>query len=529
MRSSRTLWIAGAGAAALAALIGAGGPAKAAGTLVWGDQLPAALDPHTVYDVPMQFVLLNAYDALYQYIGNPPIIEPRLALRHTVTPDGITWDYKLRPGVKFHDGSELTADDVIYSFKRLLALNKGPAAAFKPVLKPENVTAPDKYSVRFVLNEPYAPFHAAVPLVAIVNPRAIAPHVKGDDWGSEWLSSNGAGSGAYRIEPANYRRNESLDMVRFNDHFLGWGHNPNPVDSIKSRPTLETSTRILALLKGDIHATDSYLPTDQVERVQKSKGVRVAQDESMRVFIIRINNAKPPFDNVHARRCLSHAFNYDGFIGDILKNYAERNAGPIPKNLWGAPADLKGYDFDLAKAKAECDKARAAGAPMDREIEIHTQSQYDQTIQAAQLFQSDLKRIGLNVKIVPSLWPTLTASTVKKESTPDMWIHWVSTYFVDPENWIGQMYDSQFHGTWKASAWYKNDQVDKLLRTARGEPDQAKRKTLYEAASRIVVDEAADIWVYNTVQLRGLSDKVKGYAFSPVGSGGEIRTVSLSN
>ena len=108
-------------------------------------------------------------------------------------------------------------------------------------------------------------------------------------------------------------------------------------------------------------------------------------------------------------------------------------------------------------------------------------------------------------------------------------MHWVSTYFADPENWIGQMYDSQFHGTWKASSWYRNDKVDAMLREARASTDRNRRRELYEAASRIVVDEAADIWIYNTVQLRGLSNRVQNYQFSPVGSGGELRGVSLGN
>lgn len=206
-----------------------------------------------------------------------------------------------------------------------------------------------------------------------------------------------------------------------------------------------------------------------------------------------------------------------------------RNGGPIPKNLWGAPADLGGYDFDLEKARAECARAKAQGAPVDREIEVHIQAQLAQTTQAAELFQSDLRRIGVNLKIVPNTWPTLTSSTAKVETTPDMWVHWVSTYFADPENWIGQMYDSQFHGTWKASSWYTNEKVDAMLREARATNDHNRRKELYEAASRIVVDEAADIWIYNTVQLRGLSNRVQNYQFSPVGSGGELRRVSLSN
>jgi peptide/nickel transport system substrate-binding protein len=131
------------------------------------------------------------------------------------------------------------------------------------------------------------------------------------------------------------------------------------------------------------------------------------------------------------------------------------------------------------------------------------------------------------MKIVPVPWANLASRMQTPANTPDMWIHWVSTYFVDPENWIGQMYDSQFHGSWKASSWYTNSKVDNLLRTAREELDQERRKALYEEASRIVVNEAADIWIYNTVQLRGLSDRVAGYKFSPVSSGGEIRWMSV--
>ncbi|WP_439577021.1 ABC transporter substrate-binding protein [Elioraea sp.] len=507
-------------------------PAEAqrrANEIVWGDQLPGGLDPHVIADVPMQFIQLNVYDELYRYQGNPPDLVPWLATGHTVSADGLTWTFTLRPGTIFHDGTELTAEDVVYSFQRVLALRRGPSAAFLPILDPSGITAPDRQTVRFQLKSPYAPFLAAIPLVAILNSKLVKANERNNDWGTAWLASNAAGSGAYRLDPATYRPQELADLPRNAEHFMGWSHNPRPIELIRSRPILETTTRVNALLRGDIDATDSYLPTDMVERVARARGVRVARDESMRVMVIRMNNQRAPFDNANFRRCLSHAFNYQGFISGILKDYAVRNGGPIPKNLWGAPADVEGYPFDLEKARAACDQARAEGAPVNREIEIHIQSQLAQTTQAAELFQSDLRRIGITMKIVPSTWPTLTTSTGRAETTPDMWVHWVSTYFVDPENWIGQMYDSQFHGTWKASSWYKNDEVDRMLREARAITDQSRRKQLYEQASRIVVADAADIWIYNTVQLRGLSNRVQGYQFSPVGSGGELRGVSLSN
>jgi peptide/nickel transport system substrate-binding protein len=517
------------GAAALAALIALAPQAIAAapGVLVSGDNLPANVDPHQVFDVPMQLYSLNVYDNLYRYQGNPPKLEPWLAQSHIVSPDGLTWEFKLRSGAKFHDGSEITAEDVVYSFKRVLAIGKAPSGAFKPVLKPDNITAVDKSTVKFVLDRAYAPFLAAIPIVAIVNPKLTKANEKNNDWGAAWLASNEAGSGAYIFDPATYRPLERADLKRNDGHFLGWADNPKAPKEIQILPTRETSTRVLALLKGSVDLTDSYLPTDQVERIEKSKGVHIEKNTSMRIFILRMNNKKPPFDNVNARKCFAHAFNYDGFIKDILKGYAERNPAPLPNNLWGYPKGIAGYNYDLKQAKAFCDKAKAEGAPIDRAIQIHIQSQLEQTNQAAQLFQSDLAQIGVNLKIISDTWANLTSNTSKPESTPDLWIHWVSTYFVDPENWVGQMYDSQFHGTWKASAWYKNDKVDELLRKARVTVAQAERQPLYEEATRLIVADSPDIWVYNTVEIRGVTDRVKGFRFSPVGSGGEMRWVQL--
>ena len=182
-----------------------------------GQNLPANLDPHQILDVGATGYALNGYDNLYRYEDNPPKMQPWLAESHTVSPNGLIWDLKLRPGVKFHDGSELTADDVVYSFRRLLAIGKAPSAPFLPILKPDSVTAPDRYSVRFQLDKTYGPFFATIPMVFIVNPRAVKPHEKDGDWGAGWLASNEAGSGAYRLVPSTYVPLEHVDMEKYND------------------------------------------------------------------------------------------------------------------------------------------------------------------------------------------------------------------------------------------------------------------------------------------------------------------------
>ncbi len=145
----------------------------------------------------------------------------------------------------------------------------------KDTAKIESVTALDKHTVRFALERPYAPFLSIIPVATVVNWRVIEPHVVGNDWGNAWLSSNGAGSGAYIPDPASYIPAKALDLKRNPKHFMGWSHNAKPIDLIRVRPVAETTTRVLALMKGEIDAGDSYLPTDQVERLSKVKDVVV--------------------------------------------------------------------------------------------------------------------------------------------------------------------------------------------------------------------------------------------------------------
>jgi len=526
MRITRRKFAALTGAAVLAPPLLA--RAESANIFVPGYNLPLNLDPHQVLDVSMTDYFLNTYDNLYRYEDNPAKMRPWLALSYTASPDGLTWDFKLRQGVKFHDGSELTAADVVYSFQRLLGLNKAPSSPFQTVLKPDSVTAPEPYLVRFKLAQPFGPFFSTVPMVVVVNPRVVKAHEKNADLAATWLASNEAGSGAYRLIPASYVPLEHAEMEQYADHFMGWKDNPRPIAKIDWRPAQVTSTRVLALLNGSLDMTDSNLPVDQVERIQKAPNAHIAKNPTMRLFLIRMNNTKPPFDNINARKCFAHAFNYNGFINEIVKGYATRNTSPLPNNIWGYPKDEKGYDYDLTKAKQYFDKAVAESAPIKRPIQLHVQQPLEQTVQAGQLFQSDLATVGVNLKLVSDTFANLTTVSSKPETTPDMWIHWVSTYYVDPDNWIGQMYDSRFHGTWKASCWYTNPKVDTLLRKARSLIEQEDRAPIYEQAARMIVADSPDIWIYNQIEVVGIANRVKGFRHCPVGSGGEVRWMHLS-
>lgn len=506
-------------AAFLAAALGA--EARAESTFIFANTSEyKTVDPNVLFGIAWVAVPLNLYDGLMRWEDNPPKLEHWLAESHTVSPGGLVYTFKLRHGIKFHDGSELTSADVVYSIERVLALKQGPAALFAALIAPGSTKAPDPYTVEFNLTKPSATFISRVHEISVVNSKLVKSKEVDGDWGNKWLSTNDAGSGSFILE--RYDPAVGFSATRFKDHFKGWG--PKHLDRIQFRTVREQTTRVLGLIKGDFQGTDGYLPQEQLDQLKQSGKVQIIEQPSMRVAVIEINNQRAPFNDPAVRKAISYAFDYDSLINHVLRGTVIRNTGPIPANMWGYPAEEPGYKFDLARAKTELEKAKNK---VDRAVTINSMVGYNQTDSMAQILQNGLKQIGVEAKVAPETFATLSGKCKDPATAPDMWIHWVSTYYPDPHNWIGEMYDSSTQGAWISCSWYKNPEVDKLLRSAVTATDQADRTKLYEQASRDVMEDAASIWIYNTKWYGPYGQKVHGIRYCPVGDGQELRWVYI--
>src|SRR2546426_1156761 len=436
-------------------------PATAQTRFVFANESPYdTMDPHAAFDVGRVAVRLNLYDGLYRWLDNPPKLEPWLAESHTVSPDGLTYTFKLRRDAKFHDGAEITAEDVRYSADRILALKRGAA----------------------------------------------------------WLHSNEAGPGSYTL--TRYDPAVGFIAKRFAGHFMPWGQ--KYIDEIEFRTIKEDNTRVLGMIKGDYQGTGGYLPNDQVKRLREAPNVKIVEQESMRIMMFQINNQRPPLNDVHVRRAISYAFDYDGFNKDILGGSVERNPVPIPNNLWGVPRDVKGYSYNIDRAKQELAQA---SVKVDRPLTVGYLQGFSQTEQAATVMANGLRKAGLDTKLTSELWPAMVERMKKPETSPDLVVYWISTYYADPNNWIGEMFHSGQWGTFKASSFYKNPKVDELLDAALKSTDRKIREKAYQDAARIVVDEAAGVWVYNTKYFGPWAKNLEGIRFSPIGNGQEIRWI----
>ncbi len=480
------------------------------------------VDPHAAFDVGRVAVRLNLYDGLMRWQGNPAELVPWVAESYDISDDGLEYTFHLRQGVLFHDGTEVTADDVVYSLERILALGRGAASLLGSMVEPGSAEAVDDYTVRFTLEEPSAIFLSVVPEIHIVNSELVKANADDGQWGEEWLSTNDAGSGAYQLtqfDPAI-----GFAAQRFPDHFMGWGD--KWIDEIEFRGVADTNTRVLGLIRGDYQGMGGYLQSDQIARILDSGQGKILEEESMRIMLFQINTTREPLNDVHVRRALNYVFDYEGFNEDILEGMVERNPTPLPNTMWGVPEDVEGYEYDLEKAQAELDKA---AVEIDRPIEIAYLVGFEQTEQAATVMQTGLRRLGLDANVVGIPWPVIVDRFGEPETTPDVSVYWISTYYADPHNWVGEMYHSGNRGTFKNASHYANPEVDELFDKALRATEQDERAQYYKEATRIIVEDAPGVWIYNTMWFGPFASNVEGIAFSPIGNGQEMRTVYFSD
>ena len=226
---------------------------------------------------------------------------------------------------------------------------------------------------------------------------------------------------------------------------------------------------------------------------------------------------------MNLRKALCYAFDYDGFINNILSGSVTRNAGIIPSNLWGAPKDLKGYSYDLAKAKEHLAMVKA---PM-RQLEIGVLAGFDQSEAAAQLLQAGAAKIGIDIRLATEPWPVISGKFGDADKTHDLVPLWRSAYFADPHNWTGYMFNSRNIGAGNSS-FYKNARFDELTDKALVLTKQEERQPLYEEASRILVEDAAGLFIYNTRWFGPFTKNVHDVRFCPIGDAQDIRWMSMT-
>src|SRR6516162_5823102 len=269
---------------------------------------PGEIDPAKSIDYIGSVLAFNVYDALVVPGQNGTPVAPQLATAWKV--DGNDYTFTLRPDVKFHSGNVMTADDVVFSFKRLMALGKGNSPLFAD--RVASVAAVDPHTVKFTLSGTYAPFLGALVRLPIVDSKTVIAHKAdgkfGDmgDYGEAYLSAHDAGSGAYTL--VNHVPESETNLAKFDGYFLGAPASaPNKV---RIRYGLQPATVRELVASGQQDMTSQWLPPEVMRALAERGDTHLLSDRGSNILFLHLNTKKPPLDDLNCRLALTYAFDY---------------------------------------------------------------------------------------------------------------------------------------------------------------------------------------------------------------------------
>jgi peptide/nickel transport system substrate-binding protein len=470
---------------------------------------PKSLDPAADTAVNDFRILVNMYDGLVRYRDGTLQVEPDLATSWTISDDGKVYTFKLRKGVKFHDGTPFNAEAVKYNFDRMLDKNHpehdtGPfplAFFFSSIDKVEVV---DDLTVKFTLKQPYAPFlsNLAYPTGLIVSPTAVKKY--GKDFGRHPV-----GTGPFKFE--EWDSNAKVVVSRNDDY---WGGAPK-LDAVVFRPITDANTRVAELMAGGIDLMVE-VPPDSLKNLSGDANYKVYQQAGPHLWFLILNMKEGPFKDKRVRQAVNYAINKKALVDNVLQGTAEIAAGPTPPAFgWAYDKKLKPYPYDVAKAKKLIKEAGAEGKEVTFYVTEGGSGMLDPIPMGAAI-QADLAKVGLKVKIETYEWNTFLGKVNPGlEGKADMAeMAWMTN---DPDTlpYLALRTDAWPDKGGFNSGYYSNPKVDELLERARTSTDQAERAKLYRQMQEIVHDDAPWAFIANWKQNAVSSAAVKGFKLQP--------------
>ncbi len=481
----------------------------AAGTLVVGLVAePVNLDPPQVTDLNSLRVSRRIVETLVTFPDESTQIVPGLADSWAISRDGLTYTFKLRKGIKFHDGTPLNAEAVKFSIERQInpehpfnKLGKYPFANYF-FGNVKAVEALDEGTVQFILKEPRASFLAILTAGAasIVSPTAVRK------WGADY-ALNPVGTGPFRY--VSWERGQRVVLGRNTDY---WKH-PVKIERVIYRPIVEDQARLTELLTGTLDLIVG-VPPDFVGTLEGNPRVAVLKQVGAHVWYLGINNQKKPFDDPRVRQALNYAVDKEAIVRDVLKGTGAVSKGPVLPDTWAADAAMKAYPYDPARAK----KLLAdAGYPNGFSTTLwvpESGSGMQSPVAMSTVIQSNLRAVGVNVTLQTMEWGAFLTKLRSKEQELFA-LSWMAGT-EDPDLVLYPLlHGSQWTPNGPNRALYKNPRFDDLLTQGRQVTDQAKRAEIYREAQRILVEDAPWIFIDHEIQIAAFSRRVQGFKLHP--------------
>ena len=462
-----------------------------------GDSL--TLDPALIEDGESMKVCEMIYDTLVQYKEDTTEIEPALATEWEISTDGLHWRFHLRENVKFHDGTPLTANAVVFSLTRPQAVYRNFHAEFI-----NRITAEGTLTIVIELKTAFAPFLQALTgsNFFIVSPTSVEKF-------GENFSKNPVGTGPFKF--VQWDPNDQIVLVA---NPLHWAGSP-AIDQLIFRSIPDNTERLMELRRDALHIMEFPDPND-LPLIQAAPHLELLTQVGLNVGYLAMNMDKPPFDNRLVRLAINHAINKPELIQRFYQGTGVPAKGPIPPTLWSYNETIDDYQYDPKLAKQ---LLIDAGYPNGFETTLWTlpipRPYIPDGMAMTEAIAADLQNIGIHTTIVTNEWGAYIDRTANGEHDITM-SGWIAG--ADPDNFLYYLLSKDYAEKPAFNiAFYRSDAIQNVLVRARTTTDHQQRIQLYREAQAIFHEDAPWVPLAHAQRLLVINTKVQNLKLAPIG------------
>ena len=408
--------------------------------------------------------------------------------------DDRTMQFKLRKGIKFHNGDDFTAEDVKFSFERMM---NSPRIAF--VLPPiERIDVVDDYTVNIVTKTPFGPLlaHLSHPALGMVSKKLLTEN-------PEALKEKPIGTGSYKFKEWIY--GDKLVLEKNEDFY---DKNERGLKYIIFKNVVEASNRAIGLETGEIDIATPISSVDE-ENIKNNPKLQLLTKPSISYTYIGMNMTKAPLNDIRVRKAINYAIDKQAIIDVILNGNGKIATSPIAPGVFGFTDKTKNYEYNVEKAK---ELMKEAGYENGFTTSILVFSGEANT-QTAEIVQAYLKEIGIDMTIETLEWGTYLQKTAQGEHQALLggWVSGTS----DADIVFFPLLHSSSHGGAGNRAFYTNKKLDKIIEQAQLTSDPKERKELFFKAQEILQNDAPfGLLLYKNENI-GINKRVKGFEYNP--------------
>ncbi|MGX5843659.1 ABC transporter substrate-binding protein [Mesorhizobium sp. ArgA1] len=490
-----------------------------AGTIVMAKQIDdiVSLDPAEAYEPSGLEALGNIYDNLVAFdVKDVSKIYGALAESWTVSVDGKTFTFKLRPGLKFHSGNPVTAADVAYSIERVVALNKSPAFilaqfGFTKDNAGKTVKVIDDRTVAIMLDKPYAPTFflncMTATVAAVVDSKVVKEHVIDGDYGNAWMKQHSAGSGAYILRAWRAIEQYTLDANP------NWYRRAPKNKRVVVRHAAEPAAQRLLLEKGDVDFARN-LSKDQIAAVSSEPAIAVEAGDKGYILYLGLNQKNPNLAKPEVAEALKWLVDYDAIEKNIVAGTFKAHQAYLPTGFLGAITD-KPYRFDLAKGKELLAKAGLANG-FTVTMDVRSTAPYPDIAQA---IQASWAQAGIKLELIPGdAKQVVTRYRARKH---DIFLGPWGPDYQDPNtnaNAFALNPDNADDAKVKSLAWrnaWNIPAMTKQTQDLKFEQDAGKRVAGYEASEREHQKVSPFVVMFQQIEVAVHRKGVEGFVIGP--------------